>query len=384
MLEKHLDIYLLHNFKLSLNIDRLKELRKEVELFLEQEKHMNNIDFAKDVMFSHELKANNAIEGYTDDLQVIKNVIENAKNISNTTQRQRILNLCCGYQYILQEQNIDKEKLKKLYKILSENLLDEEALSQMGEYYREGEVFILKTSRIDFDLQHDYEEQYRYEAVPYPMIETFMNFWFELAHDTNGLSRPTDYFIRSQILHFYFVYIHPYFDINGRTSRTVAMQYLLKHQAYPFIIFNRAINFDRSNYEKALSDVRDYKDLTFFLKYMLINVKKELEKEYIMNSISQSTTGRLKSGDYQTIEYFLSMNGLKTVLDFVAFYKRQNNFKKVKEIFEEMIDPLIQKDILIVNRNTTSYMYNDKHNLVLSLNTQKIDNDPQKITRLKI
>ena len=49
-------------------------------------------------------------------------------------------------------------------------------------------------------------------------------------------------------MHFYFVYIHPYFDVNGRTSRTLAMWYLLNEEAYPYIIFNRAINNNASNY----------------------------------------------------------------------------------------------------------------------------------------
>mgnify|MGYP003296361204 FL=1 len=76
-------------------------------------------------------------------------------------------------------------------------------------------------------------------------------------------------------MHFYFVYIHPYFDINGRTSRTVAMWYLLNNSIYPYIIFNRGINFD-STYDKTIRECKDRYEITKFLKYMLINVKKEL------------------------------------------------------------------------------------------------------------
>lgn len=37
---------------------------------------MNNITFARKMMYSHELKANNQVEGYQDDLALIEDIIK--------------------------------------------------------------------------------------------------------------------------------------------------------------------------------------------------------------------------------------------------------------------------------------------------------------------
>ena len=49
--------------------------REELETFVESEPHLSSSLFARDVMFSHELKANNQIEGYSDDVNLIEEVI---------------------------------------------------------------------------------------------------------------------------------------------------------------------------------------------------------------------------------------------------------------------------------------------------------------------
>ena len=74
-------------------------------------------------------------------------------------------------------------------------------------------------------------------------------------------------------MHFYFVYIHPYFDVNGRTSRTMSMWYLLKNEAYPFIIFNRGISFKGSKYDRVIKDTKESNDMTCFLLMMLETLK---------------------------------------------------------------------------------------------------------------
>ena len=45
--------------------------REELETFVESDAHLSSSLFARDVMFSHELKANNQIEGYSDDVTLL-------------------------------------------------------------------------------------------------------------------------------------------------------------------------------------------------------------------------------------------------------------------------------------------------------------------------
>ena len=357
----------------TINREYLSDLVRELETFLEGEDFMNNKTFSKKVLFTHEIKANNTVEGINDSVSLIEKVIENAHQVSDVERRNRIINLYEGYRYILQGNDITEENVHRLYEILSKDLLSREDRDRMGTMYRTAPVYILQGGRLDDTMDHGLDES---------KVPDFMKEFFDYVNNGETFGNATDYFIKSQIMHFYFVYIHPYFDINGRTSRTVAMWYLLNNDIFPYIIFNRGINFD-STYDRTIRECKDRYEITKFLKYMLINVKKELEKEYVMHHLRVASGERWKTLDYQTMEYILSMNGNMTVLDFAALYNRFNDKKKVKEIFETMLLPMIENGSLVVERETKKDMFDREKNLVLSLNRKRMDEmDTSKITRI--
>lgn len=100
-------------------------------------------------MMSQEIKANNTIEGIKDDLSVIDEVIKKIKSPISERERKRIINLFHGYQYILNNSDINKDNLRRLYDILSDGILLERDRVRMGEYYRSAPVYILKGNRLD-------------------------------------------------------------------------------------------------------------------------------------------------------------------------------------------------------------------------------------------
>lgn len=82
------------------------------------------------------------------------------------------------------------------------------------------------------------------------------------------------------ILHTYFVYVHPYFDGNGRTARSLFYWYLLKHQYdfFRYFSISSIIQETRSQYYKALKNMEDCDaDLTYILLYMTESVVKAIE-----------------------------------------------------------------------------------------------------------
>lgn len=109
----------------------LKVLRDELDMFVNDIKYMNTLKFSKSVLFSHEIQANNFIEGYKDDVETIYEVIHRCSKIIDKEQKQRISNLYRGYKYILERNDINKDNLKNLYKILSNLLLSDYDLSNM-------------------------------------------------------------------------------------------------------------------------------------------------------------------------------------------------------------------------------------------------------------
>ena len=375
MAKEKLPLKTLTGIPFRINIDILKEIEEELELFLLEEDFMNTRDFSKKVMFNQEIKANNTVEGYNDSVSFIKKVIENASEEQNIEKRNRIINLYNGYQYILKGQDITEENVLKLYKILSKDLLEEYDLSHMGEKYRKAPVYILKSGRLDDSMD---------EGIPYEKIEEYMDSYFEFIDTFKVDDSQTEEFIKSQIMHFYFVYIHPFFDINGRSSRTIAMWYLLNKEVYPYIIFNRGINFD-SNYDRVIGTSITRLDITEFLKYMLISVKKELEKEYIIHNLDSQSERQWHTIDYQALNYFLALNGEKTVLDYATTYNRLNTKKNTKTIFENMLLPMIEDETLKITRKTKKNMFENVPNLVLELNKDKVNEiNLEKVKRLKL
>ena len=350
-------------YKFYYRKEALEEIYYELEEFLEFVKSLNSLDYAKKVLFSHELKANNLVEGYSDDLESIERIIqEKCERIKDEKQKRRILNLYEGYKFILRNHVLDERHLYLLYSILSDGLItDDYSIKFMGDLYRENSVKILRLGRIEDNPNM---------GVDASKISSLMQYYFNFINNTSTESM-TDEYIKSQIMHFYFVYIHPYFDVNGKTSRTMALWYLLNKGAYPFIIFNRGISISGVKYDNLIREAKDSADITYFLKFMLETVKCELEKELVIQHLVKDKGEGFSSIDYEIMLYFLSIDRAITLGDFAAYYNRLNDKKPVPVIYEEMVKPLIDKDIVIVLRYTKKY-FGDVPNMELEINKELV------------
>ncbi len=361
---------------LFLDKDKIADNKAKLEIFLKDESEIHSINFAKSVLLANEVQSNNGVEGYYDDIKEIENVIKNSNNSKNKNKQEklRILNLYKGYKYILNKEPITKENLKKLYDILSNGLLNDYEIKNMGEFYRLAPVYIYYSSRLNIEPL---------EGMDYNNLDSFMNDFFKFINYNLGEGCITDEFIKSQIMHFYFVYIHPYFDINGRTSRTTAIWHLLNKEAYPYIIFNRGIKLNMQEYYKVIMDVRKFHNISFFVNYMMKTVLVELQKEHVVQDIIKQN-GKLNAMEYQTLHYLLSMKGIRTLCDFSKTYSRYNSKKSPQILYKEMIEPLLDKGIILKGRNTkTKYDKND-YNFVIDFNTKYIDDNPEKTGELHI
>lgn len=407
-MKKHTELPLLVDDKnLYLIEEDLKRRREEMDEFLQGLDYMNSRDFSHDVLFSHEVQANNLIEGYKDDVELVNNVIYHRLQIKDEERKNRILNLYRGYKYILEGKEINRETVRNLYSILSKDLLSEEDRANMGKYYRKKPVYIYLSGVLDNELEDfsdmnsylDYiKEIYGIEVMKkhsrmYSMgvhpdkVNDYMSKLYDYMQTEDSLSTgsKTDIFLKSQIMHFYFVYIHPYYDINGRTARTTSMWYLLNKEAYPFIIFNRGISLNKQEYYRIITDVKRYKNVSFFLNYMMEHVRTELEKEHVMDMINSSVNGSLTSLDFQTLHYILSMKQIKTYLDFRTFYNSQNSDSKpFEEIYENMLVPLLEKGVIIESKKTNRTTRKGRDNHFFELNDKLYDKGSPKIKRLKL
>ena len=360
--------------RLYIITEKIKQNAEDLEEFLIGNEYMNSKKFSENVLFSQEIKANNTVEGYKDDISLVNDIVKKKLKIKDKEKMYRIKNLYDGYRFIFDCKEINKENLRHLYNILSNKLLDSYEIDNMGEFYRNKDVFIFFSSNMDVEPDKGYNPE---------NIEKYMDEYFNYAKDINIEDTMTSHFVKSQIMHFQFVNIHPYFDINGRTSRTTAMWYLLNNKAYPYIIFNRGIMLNKHKYYKVIKDVKEYHNVTFFVNYMLDNVRIELEKEYIIDMI-KSVNNNLSAVDYQTIYYILSMNSNLTAKDFMTFYNRNNDKKNSLEIYNNMIVPLLDKKIIVRIKETNSGISPYIKNFEFKLNDSMYEKDTSKIKRLKL
>lgn len=87
----------------------------------------------------------------------------------------------------------------------------------------------------------------------------------------NDQSHPELY--RYMVAHYYYEYIHPFYDGNGRTGRLIVGSYLSRYlEKYSAITFSYAVNKNKPKYYKALEEVPsplNKGELTFYLIDML-------------------------------------------------------------------------------------------------------------------
>lgn len=97
------------------------------------------------------------------------------------------------------------------------------------------------------------------------LIESLMKLLF-----SNWLDNY-DPFIRTAIMHFLFVWVHPFFDGNGRTIRILHRELLIRCGLMKFenISLSKYVHNMSSSYYKAIRDSEEDYDITHFILYML-------------------------------------------------------------------------------------------------------------------
>ena len=195
---------------------------------------------------SSELDGTLKIEGVNTTRKKILSILEH-KN-PNDLNEQIIYNMNQGYEFILSKPKFNKENLRKLYLLLSDNSLKPE--DEIKEYYRNEMVEI---------GGHD--------GCPVNMIEKCMDSLFSYVNENINKGN----FYLPFIVHYYILYIHPYIDFNGRTARMVSLwiSMLMNSETLLPTYISEAINDDKFNYYKAIDNSRNsHNDLTYFLTYL--------------------------------------------------------------------------------------------------------------------
>ena len=116
-----------------------------------------------------------------------------------------VKNMLNAVKFIVNEKPaFNKENLRTLYNMLSKDCLAEEIKIKDGSYYRDDKVYIGA-----------------FEGADWHIVDECMDSMFAFANDPENVKTYQD--LLAYICHYYILYVHPYFDYNGRTARMVSL-----------------------------------------------------------------------------------------------------------------------------------------------------------------
>lgn len=254
-----------------------KELLSKINDYFEFFKDVNTYDDVNPEVYlgiiCSELEGTLKIEGVNTTRKQIEQIIKTNKPQSQNDKI--IINMVNGLNYINNTKEFNKDSLKELYNILSNGCLDKK--DEIGNnYYRNDMVYISN-----------------YEGCPVDKIEKCMDTFFDFINNNLDNKDPIIKLLLPFIAHYYIIYVHPYFDFNGRTARMVQIWIFMLTNNSTSLFLSEAINDNKNYYYKAIENTRNSRnDLTYFITYLfdLINtysivsknideIKNEIEKE---------------------------------------------------------------------------------------------------------
>ena len=132
-----------------------------------------------------------------------------------------------------------------------------------------------------------------YTGCPVDKIDECMDSLFKFINDNLDTKDPYLRLVLPFIAHYYLLYIHPYFDYNGRCARMVQIWIFMLTNNMASLYLSEAINDNKNKYYEAIENTRNSRnDLTYFITYLidLINtysvvqmnldeIKKEIEAD---------------------------------------------------------------------------------------------------------
>ncbi|MGI6714544.1 MAG: Fic family protein [Bacilli bacterium] len=313
----------------------LKTLLNDFVFFANEDQELSNrfsTNFLESRIYS-EIEGTLNVENVPTTRRRLKELLEDDAPIKDKNDI-IIKNMKAGIDFVNELPLFNKENLFKLYTLLSNDCLGEEDKLRPGDYYR-----------------HDAVEISRYHGCPSHQIEASMNALFAYANETLTSKDKNKVVLLPHFCHYYILYIHPYFDYNGRMARMVSYWvYLLSgSNLFPPIVAE-AINQTKGAYYKAIELTRDsHNDLTYFLKYLL-----SISIDYIicyqnlkhLEQVVKNTGNLLTSTELNYIKKILiSYKGVFTHSDFLKMINVSMSKQGALKTLNKFIDYGILKKV---------------------------------------
>ena len=134
-----------------------------------------------------------------------------------------------------------------------------------------------------------------YMAPESILVESLMDSLFKYIKENEKTIHPL---ILSSIFHYYFVYIHPYTDGNGRTARFwVSLMLSDYNDVFSYLPIEETIYKYRKQYYKAIDSCHDNGNANVFIRFML-----KIIKETIVNTTQKTTQKKITKNQEKILE----------------------------------------------------------------------------------
>lgn len=244
--------YFLNNELINYNhtyLDLLKDDDSVYNSFLFERKSSS----IKESIIYSEIEGSLNVENVPTTRRRLKELLElNKKPLNNNDVV--IVNMKKALDFIFKKPSFNKENLYKLYNILSKGCLDDYHKLKDNEYYR-----------------YDAVEVDGYNGAPVDKINECMDSLFNYVNEEIESFDIGECPYIGHIVHYYIVYVHPYFDFNGRTARLASIWVnILANDMMDPPLISEAINQNKNEYYSAIRESRNaHNDITYFLNYVL-------------------------------------------------------------------------------------------------------------------
>ena len=232
----------------------------------------SNAQTAKYIISSltEEAIASSQIEGANTTHKVAKEMILSQRKPRNKSE-QMIVNNYLAMQKMEEWKDLDlvENILLDLQKILIDQTVDDSSI--VGRFRRDDDEIVVHDPMTG-EIAHIPPR----EEVMLSELKKLIAYFNTPEDDEEDFIHPV---IKATILHFWFAYLHPFADGNGRSSRAIFYWYLLKKNYWliEYVSVSRAIKQSRKSYDNAfLYSESDDSDMTYFLLYITETFKKSI------------------------------------------------------------------------------------------------------------
>ena len=242
-----------------------------------------------------EIHSSLAIENIRSERESIRKILRGYA--PQNAAEEKILGMKRGLDLIAERSfEISEENLFRLYRTAVGSSLAEEDQLLPGRWYRHDKVYV-----VGMQVEH--------EGLPSAQLPEYMKRFVEFINTPDGLNELA----KAALIHFYFAYLHPYFDGNGRTARLLQIWYLIQ-RGYPaalFVSFSEHINRSRPAYYRAYRQIEENErisgriDATPFVAYFSGHVYRELLRARPEDGLMQRYQAALAAGEITPKEKLL-------------------------------------------------------------------------------